>query len=102
MTLKKPISFSEQVQMLLSHGIAIKDERKVEQILESINYYRLTGYALQFRKDPDDIDCVEGTSFEQILQVYQRFLLHQKDPSGNVPEVYQLPSFLQAIPDSVS
>ena len=57
--------------MLLSHGIAIKDERKVEQILESINYYRLTGYALQFRKDPDDSDCVEGTTFEQILQVYQ-------------------------------
>ena len=48
MALKQPIGFKEQVQKLVSHGIFVEDEQKVEKILRCINYYRLTGYALQF------------------------------------------------------
>lgn len=71
MALKQPIGFKEQVQKLVSHGIFVEDEQKVEKILRCINYYRLTGYALQFRKSPKDSDCVDGTTFEQIFRIYQ-------------------------------
>ena len=70
MDLKKPIGFLEQVDKLKSHGIVVTDEKKAEEILKRINYYRLTGYALQFRKSPEDSDCIAGTTFDQILLIY--------------------------------
>lgn len=70
MALKKPIGFHEQIQKLISHGIIVKEEDHAEEILKSINYYRLTGYALQFRKSPDNSDCIEGTTLKQILRIY--------------------------------
>ena len=66
MDLKKPIGFLEQVDKLKSHGIVVTDEKKAEEILKRINYYRLTGYALQFQKSPEDSDCIAGTTFDQI------------------------------------
>lgn len=52
MDLKKPLSFTDQLQKLKEHGVVISDEEEAVRILKTVNYYRLTGYALQFRKDP--------------------------------------------------
>lgn len=68
--LKKPLDFSEQISKLKEHNVEIKDEEAALKVLSKINYYRFSGYALQFRKKPDDSDLKEGISFEDIYQIY--------------------------------
>ena len=52
MDLKKPLTFDEQLDKLASHGIIISDREKAKDVLKRVNYYRVTGYALQFRQEP--------------------------------------------------
>lgn len=49
MNLKKPATFDEQIGILEKHGISINNCKHAKDILKFANYYRLTGYALQFR-----------------------------------------------------
>lgn len=70
MELKKPLSFEEQLDRLKSHGIIVNDEKKAIEILKHINYYRFTGYALQFRKNPQESDYMDGTTFESVYHLY--------------------------------
>lgn len=70
MELKKPLSFEDQLQKLKDHGVVISDESAAVRILKAVNYYRLTGYALQFRKDPQYSTYMEGTTFESIYHLY--------------------------------
>lgn len=71
MILKEPLTFEKQIEMLKSHGMLIVDEEKAKQILVEINYYRFTGYALQYRISPDESDYEEGTFFENVYRIYQ-------------------------------
>jgi len=48
--LKKPITYEEQVNKLREHNLEINDSKKVISFLESVNYYRFTGYLVQFRE----------------------------------------------------
>lgn len=68
--LKKPLTLDEQVEQLKHHNIFVSDESKTKEILSNINYYRLTGYAIPFRIAPSKSDCLEGTTFDQIYQLY--------------------------------
>lgn len=70
MELKKPLLFTDQLKKLKAHGVVISDEAEAVRILETVNYYRLTGYALQFRKNPRYSTYVEGTTFESIYHLY--------------------------------
>lgn len=54
MGLKRPLTFDEQLDKFMSYGIVITDREKAKDILKRINYYRLTGYSLQFSKNPSD------------------------------------------------
>lgn len=65
------MTFEKQIEMLKSHGMLIVDEEKAKQILVEINYYRFTGYALQYRISPDESDYEEGTFFENVYRIYQ-------------------------------
>lgn len=71
MDLKKPLTFDEQLDKLVEHGMIISDREKAKEILKRINYYRFTGYTLQFRKNPSDSDYIEGTSFETVYHLYK-------------------------------
>lgn len=71
MDLKKPLTFDEQIDKLISHGIIISDKEAAKEILKQINYYRFTGYALQFRKNPSDSNYIGGTNFETIYHLYK-------------------------------
>lgn len=71
MDLKKPLTFSEQIDRLKLHGIIINDEKTAEIILSSVNYYRLSGYLLQFRKSTKDSDLKINVSFELIYNIYR-------------------------------
>ena len=69
MELKRPLSFSEQLDILKKHGMVINDNEKALEVLKDINYYRFTGYALQFRIAPDNSTYVDGTTFESVYNL---------------------------------
>lgn len=69
--LKKPLTYKEQIDKLKEHGMHIQDEKYAETIISQINYYRFTGYALQFRKAPNDSSYVVGTNFNEVLSIYR-------------------------------
>ena len=71
MDLKKPLTFDERLDKLASHGIIISDREKAKDVLKRVNYYRVTGYALQFRQDPSSSDYIEGTTFETVYHLYK-------------------------------
>ena len=71
MDLKKPLTFDEQLDRLAYHGIVIADREEARDILQRVNYYRFTGYALQFRQEPSGSDYIEGTTFETVYNLYK-------------------------------
>ena len=71
MDLKKPLTFDEQLDKLAAHGMIITDREKAKDILKSVNYYRFTGYALQFRQAPSGSDYILGTTFETVYHLYK-------------------------------
>jgi len=68
--LKKPLEFPEQINKLKEHNVIIEDEEYALDVLSKINYYRFSGYALQFRKEPDNSDLKDGVTFEHIYHIY--------------------------------
>ena len=71
MELKKPLIFDEQLDKLAVHGMIITDREKAKDILKKVNYYRFTGYALQFRQDTSGSDYIAGTTFETVYHLYK-------------------------------
>ena len=69
MDLKAPLSYDEQIKKLEKHGIVVNDTEKAKKILKQINYYRYTGYALQFRTNPTNSNYVGNLSFEKIYKI---------------------------------
>lgn len=70
MELKKPLEYDEQVDRLIAHGMIIDDKEEAIEILKMINYYRFSGYALQYRINPQDSTYKEGTTFRSIYNIY--------------------------------
>lgn len=62
------LSFNDQIQLLKSRGLVIDDENFALDIIQRINYYRLSAYSLTLRKD--DI-FYPNTTIEQIVQLYK-------------------------------
>ena len=71
MELKKPFSFEDQIQRLISHNMDIADVDFAKLVLSEVNYYRFAGYALQFRDKNNPDDYLPGTRFETVLRLYQ-------------------------------
>jgi len=70
MGLKPPLSYTDQIERLKKNGVEIPDHETALSILSEANYYRLSGYALQFRIDPQKSRYQTGTSFEKIHNLY--------------------------------
>jgi len=70
MELKKPMTIEEQLAKMKAHGMAIGNEKEATRILSEINYYRLTGYVLQYRKEADKSEYVSGLTFNTMCQIY--------------------------------
>ncbi|MBP1558131.1 MAG: Abi family protein [Oscillospiraceae bacterium] len=51
--------------------MSIANEEDAKVVLSKINYYRLTGYSLQFRKSENDSDFISNTSFDKIHKIYK-------------------------------
>ena len=71
MELKKPLYLSEQIARLKKENMIIVDDNRAEEILREINYYRFTGYALQFRMVPSRSQYCHGTKFDDVYKIYQ-------------------------------
>lgn len=69
---KKWKSIDDQIRLLISRGLQIKNTAAAESFLRHINYYRLTGYALPFQRLDEKGNRVfkNGTSFEDIEWMY--------------------------------
>jgi len=69
MDIKNPTTFEEQIEKLKSRGCIITDEDYTKQILQHVNYYRLTAYFLPFKTN--DNRYKNGTSFECVHRIYE-------------------------------
>lgn len=70
MELKQPMNYEEQLSRLIAQGIVVDDRERAIDILKRVNYYRFTGYALQFRLDPKVSTYVDNTNFDSIYNLY--------------------------------
>ena len=71
MNFNKPsLSYAEQIKLLKSRGLQIADEDRAEHYLRHLNYYRLSGYWLPFEQDHATHRFKQGTSFEDVLNLY--------------------------------
>lgn len=71
MELKKPLTLEEQIERLRAHKMDVGDTNLAKQVLSEVNYYRFTGYALQFRDAEQPDDYLPGTRFEDVWRLHQ-------------------------------
>lgn len=69
MELKKPTTFSEQVELLKQKNIIISDDNECRQFLSCVNYYYFTGYLLPYINREIN-KCVYPVSFEQLVNIF--------------------------------
>lgn len=69
MDVKQPTTYSDQIDKLRSHGCIIDNEQKCILFLESVGYYRLSGYALSLKDNFGDF--ISGTTFSNIVSLYE-------------------------------
>jgi abortive infection bacteriophage resistance protein len=69
MSLKKPLSISDQLDLLHARGMIIDDFTKAHTFLECNHYYRLNIYFHKFMDSPDHFK--DGIQFSQIISVYE-------------------------------
>ncbi len=67
--LKKPTSYSQQIQLLRQRSILISDPAECELFLSRVNYYLLSGYILPFIDTAHD-RCRVPVPFETIQGIY--------------------------------
>lgn len=66
---KPPTSYEEQLKILKDRNLMIPSQIRALEVLENINYYRLSAYFLTL-KDEGDI-FKEGTTFDKIYNLYE-------------------------------
>ncbi len=69
--LKPWMDITTQIEHLKGKNIIIEDEGFAEDLLSSMNYYRLMGYALIFKKRDTDKDDYQGVKLEQISKIHK-------------------------------
>ena len=64
-------SFDDQISILKSRGMVIKDEARAKQILQNISYYRLSGYWYPLLADKQRHLFKSGSTFERAYNLYK-------------------------------
>lgn len=67
--LKKHLSPQQLVSLMQSRGLVVSDKESAENSLQSINYYRLSGYLHNFKVFGSD-QYETGLTWEKILRIY--------------------------------
>lgn len=70
--LKKALTYDEQIDRLKTvHNLTISDNAVALEILNKVNYYRLSAYGLGLTKKEDKEQYVDGITLEHIYRLYQ-------------------------------
>jgi abortive infection bacteriophage resistance protein len=67
---KKPLKYEEQIELLKQRGIVIENEQKAIHILQTISYYRLSGYWYPFLEDKKNHNFKPNSTFESAFKLY--------------------------------
>lgn len=67
---KPPLTYQEQIDLLLSRGMRIDNHDRARRFLTHLNYYRLTAYWLPFEQDHATHTYKPGTTFDQVVEHY--------------------------------
>jgi abortive infection bacteriophage resistance protein len=67
---KKPLKYEEQIELLKQRGIVIENEQKAIHILQTISYYRLSGYWYPFLEDKKNHRFKPNSTFESAFKLY--------------------------------
>jgi len=68
--LKEPLTIEQQIKRLQEHNVIVENESDAKEFLRQNNYYRLTGYALQFRKLRNDSNLSFSIKIDQLIGIY--------------------------------
>jgi len=68
---KQPQSSAALIELLKSRNLLIPDEGRATRYLESIGYYRLSGYMYPLQIPDRSHRFVEGTSFDDVVNAYK-------------------------------
>lgn len=68
---KPALSVEEQVNKLIAKGMVVRDPDLAVRQLSGIGYYRFSGYTHPFRSTSNRSKFKAGTSFEQVLRIYE-------------------------------
>lgn len=67
---KPPLNLDELVERLIGRGLQVPDRDRARRYLRHIGYYRLSPYTIPFRQTGPDHVLLEGTSFDDLLDLY--------------------------------
>lgn len=67
---KPPLSYQQQIDLLVSRGMNIPDHDRAHRYLSHLNYYRLAAYWLPFEEDHATHRFRQGTTFDVVLNHY--------------------------------
>jgi abortive infection bacteriophage resistance protein len=67
---KPPLTYQEQIELLVSRGMRIENYGRARRFLTHLNYYRLTAYWLPFEQDHATHTYKPGTTFDQVIEHY--------------------------------
>jgi abortive infection bacteriophage resistance protein len=65
---KPPLSFEEQLELLISRGLQVPDKAKALNYLKEISYFRLSAYFLPYQQVKNSFN--KGITFKQIIDTY--------------------------------
>ena len=64
---KPPLTYSEQLDLLLTRGLQVESKIEALHCLKNISYYRLSAYFLPFKQSEQ---FRKGTSFKDVIDLY--------------------------------
>lgn len=71
MNLKPALTFDEQILKLREdHNLSIPNEKNAKEILEKVNYYRLSGYGIGLKKHDNKEHYKTGISINHLFNLY--------------------------------
>lgn len=79
---KPPLTFLDQVDLLISRGLNVRDKHVAAKHLSRINYYRLSAYRFPFCEENSPDQFKEDVTFENLWNLYcfdREFRLHLLD-----------------------
>lgn len=70
---KPPLTYTEQVELLISRGLLVSDKKRAERHLSNISYYRLSAYMRTYKQISNGgilDDFIPGTTWDMVYNLY--------------------------------